>query len=112
MRNFAISYSFSHFTSYCRLFSSHVLEDEILPQLLLGMRDTSDEMVSSTLRALADLVPILGARIVVSKNRRKVFCDGSPGEQILAKSMSARSNKVDSRKKEKPVPMAKRGEFG
>ena len=42
----------------------------MLPQLRLGMHDADDAMVAATLRALADLVPLLGARIVVSKNRR------------------------------------------
>ena len=60
----------SHFTSFSRLFPPAVLEEEVLPQLRLGMRDADDAMVAATLRALADLVPLLGARIVVSRNRR------------------------------------------
>lgn len=57
------------------------------------MRDTDDEMVSQTLRALADLVPILGAKTVVGKNRRKVFARGEPGEVSFI-IMMTRGNKL------------------
>ena len=44
------------------------------------MRDSNDEVVCATLKALASLVPILGASKVVGKKRRKVFADGSPSK--------------------------------
>ena len=44
------------------------------------MRDSNDEVVCATLKALANLVPILGAAKVVGKKRRKVFADGSPSK--------------------------------
>eukprot|EP00092_Neocalanus_flemingeri_P024311 GFUD01026367.1.p1 GENE.GFUD01026367.1~~GFUD01026367.1.p1 ORF type:complete len:582 (-),score=220.45 GFUD01026367.1:206-1951(-) len=56
------------------------LTDELLPSLLLGMRDTDPTIVSTTLRCLADLVPILGPEVVVGTNRTKIFSDGSPGK--------------------------------
>jgi SCY1-like protein 3 len=52
--------------------------DEILPQLLLGIKDTNDLLVTKTLLCLADLIPILGASLVIGKNRRKLFADGRP----------------------------------
>jgi len=57
------------------------LTDELLPSLLLGMRDTDPIIVSTTLRCLADLVPILGPEVVVGTNRTKIFSDGSPGKR-------------------------------
>ena len=54
--------------------------DDILPALLLGLKDTNSQLVSATLRALADLVPILGPEVVVGSNRTKIFSDGSPGK--------------------------------
>ena len=44
------------------------------------MRDSNDQVVSETLKAIALLVPILGATKVVGKNRRKIFADGSPSK--------------------------------
>ena len=45
------------------------------------MRDTDPIIVSTTLRCLADLVPILGPEVVVGTNRTKIFSDGSPGKK-------------------------------
>ena len=71
-----------HFPRYVRAIQASVLEREVLPQLLLGVRDESDQLVASTLRALADLVPVLGAAVVVGggggEGRRKIFADGAP----------------------------------
>ena len=48
--------------------------------LLLGIRDLNDQLVADSLRALAEVVPILGASKVIGKNRRKIFSDGAPGK--------------------------------
>jgi hypothetical protein len=57
-----------------------LLEEEVLPQLLLGIRDSNDTLVADSLRALADVVPLLGASKVIGKNRRKLFANGYPGK--------------------------------
>lgn len=67
-----------HFHLYVNTFSKEELIDEILPQLLLGIKDTNDLLVTKTLLCLADLIPILGASLVIGKNRRKLFADGRP----------------------------------
>lgn len=67
-----------HFHLYVNTFSKEELVDEILPQLLLGIKDTNDLLVTKTLLCLADLIPILGASQVIGKNRRKLFADGRP----------------------------------
>jgi len=64
-----------HFVSYI---DHEQLEQVFLPYILQGMRDTNISIVSSTLRVLADLVPILGPEVVVGKNRSKIFSDSSP----------------------------------
>uniref|UniRef100_A0A1B6DLW2 Protein kinase domain-containing protein n=1 Tax=Clastoptera arizonana TaxID=38151 RepID=A0A1B6DLW2_9HEMI len=68
----------SHFSSYCSLFSEIQLQNRILPELLVGIKDTNDVLVSSTLRALADLVPVLGSSVVIGGKRGKLFSDGKP----------------------------------
>ena len=49
-----------------------------LPQVLLGLQDPQDEMVQATLRALADLVPLLGAEAVMGTSRKAMFADTKP----------------------------------
>lgn len=44
----------------------------------MGIKDTSDQLVAETLRALADIVPILGAATVIGGKRAKLFNDGRP----------------------------------
>lgn len=65
------------FPSYVELFTKEDLA-EILPQLLLGLKDTNDFLVSRTLYCMADLVPILGATAVVGSDRTRIFSDGRP----------------------------------
>lgn len=60
------------------------LETGVLPQILLGLRDTHEDLVALSLEALAHLVPILGATIVVGKERQNLFKDGTPGRVILS----------------------------
>ncbi|XP_059479883.1 protein-associating with the carboxyl-terminal domain of ezrin [Neocloeon triangulifer] len=67
-----------HFSSYCHGFTKEQLQHNILPELLVGIKDNDDLLVSTTLRALADLVPILGAATVIGGKRGKLFTDGRP----------------------------------
>lgn len=45
---------------------------------MLGIRDTNEELVAATLHTLADLVPILGASVVIGNGCSKLFADGRP----------------------------------
>lgn len=67
-----------YFVAYMKLFSIDDLRDQLLPQLLLGIKDTNDILVAATLRCLSDLVPVLGAGVVVGRNRGRLFSDGRP----------------------------------
>lgn len=75
-----------YFNDFAKLFPKLELEEDILPQLLLGIKDTNDVLVAKTLRCLADLVPILGSAVVIGGSRRKIFADGRP--QPLPDAMS------------------------
>ncbi|XP_058120686.1 protein-associating with the carboxyl-terminal domain of ezrin [Anopheles ziemanni] len=67
-----------YFPAYVEFFTKEDLQDHILPQLLLGIKDTNDVLVAKTLLCLADLVPILGSALVIGGNRSKIFADGRP----------------------------------
>ncbi|KAF5302694.1 hypothetical protein FQR65_LT08436 [Abscondita terminalis] len=67
-----------HFHKYMRCFSQDELQFQILPELLVGIKDTNDQLVAITLKALADIVPILGAAAVIGGKRAKLFNDGRP----------------------------------
>lgn len=67
-----------YFRGYARCVDERTMRERLLPELLLGIRDTNDVLVAATLRALADLVPLLGASTVIGRNRSAIFADGRP----------------------------------
>jgi len=73
----------SHFSSFVHVFEADELKNHILPELLVGIKDTNDDLVCATLRALADIVPILGAATVIGGNRGKLFADGRPNKKMI-----------------------------
>ncbi|XP_044175547.1 protein-associating with the carboxyl-terminal domain of ezrin-like isoform X1 [Acropora millepora] len=67
-----------YFSLYATSFKRDVLENFILPQMLIGLRETDDRIVSATFSSLAVMVPILGANVVVGGERKKYFIEGRP----------------------------------
>lgn len=45
---------------------------------MLGLRDSDDELVSSTFSALQHLVPLLGSKIVIGGERIQQFTERRP----------------------------------
>ncbi|XP_022909202.1 protein-associating with the carboxyl-terminal domain of ezrin [Onthophagus taurus] len=74
-----------HLNHYINCFQIQELQSNILPELLVGVKDTNDQLVAITLRALADLVPILGAETVIGGKRAKLFNDGRPIQHLTRK---------------------------
>nr|CAD7258085.1 unnamed protein product [Timema shepardi] len=68
----------THFSKFCNVFTNEQLKEQILPELLVGIKDTNNHLVSMTLRSLADLVPLLGASTVIGGKRGRLFTDGRP----------------------------------
>ncbi|VVC90924.1 unnamed protein product [Leptidea sinapis] len=75
----------THFSKYVNVFSHEELSQQILPELLLGIKDIDDNLVSSTLQCLSELVPILGAETVIGGKRSRIFTDGRPNSNSVVK---------------------------
>lgn len=67
-----------YFGLYATSFEEEVLENFILPQMLIGLRETDDRIVAATFSALSIMVPVLGANVVVGGERKKHFIEGRP----------------------------------
>lgn len=71
-----------YFSYYVELFDRNDLEEIIFPQLLLGLRDINDSLVSASLYAIGDLVPILGGETVIGGPQKAYFKEGKPKFQV------------------------------
>jgi SCY1-like protein 3 len=76
------------FPFYVQLINDNdTLKYEILPELLVGLKDKNDELVSITFSCLSVMVKLLGGQIVVgssskSNDRRNIFSDNLPKKQL------------------------------
>lgn len=67
-----------YFPKFVHLIDKEDLEFEVFPQLLLGLRDSSDQIACLSLHALAELVPILGRDVVIGGKSKKYYKEGLP----------------------------------
>ncbi|CAD5120575.1 DgyrCDS9140 [Dimorphilus gyrociliatus] len=100
VRDFHVRHALlKYFESYYRLFDKRELSDIILPEILTGLRDENDTIVSLTLIALAFLTQILGSQVVVGGQRLRIFQVASPKFNV-----PFRLEEMSKFKKDLPIP--------
>ncbi|KAL4219245.1 Protein-associating with the carboxyl-terminal domain of ezrin [Mactra antiquata] len=72
-----------YFHKYVHLIDREDLEIDVFPQVLLGLRDTSDQIASLSLHALAEMVPVLGRDVVIGGKSKTYFKEGLPKSQSM-----------------------------
>lgn len=74
-----IKYWFSAAQTICEPWKSNFVKCRFFKfQLLLGLRDINDSLVSASLYAIGDLVPILGGETVIGGPQKAYFKEGKP----------------------------------
>lgn len=63
---------------YVDCISRIILNEEVLPEIILGLKDENDSIVVETFKSLALLVPLLGSKTVVGGKAEKIFYDRKP----------------------------------
>lgn len=81
---------------YVRLVADDVLHSILIPNILLGLEDENDEILSSTYASLSSLVQIFGGDILkgAMKQRRKIFSNDVPRSSLPSSSCSSSSGLV------------------
>ncbi|XP_060580541.1 protein-associating with the carboxyl-terminal domain of ezrin-like isoform X2 [Ruditapes philippinarum] len=67
-----------YFPKFVHLIDMEDLEFEVFPQILLGLRDSSEQIAALSLHALAEMVPILGREIVIGGKSKTFFKERQP----------------------------------
>ena len=62
------SFFLKYFQFFVELFPLEDIEEVILPEVLVGLQEKDDDLVASTLRALAILVTLLGSDVVMGNH--------------------------------------------
>ncbi|KAL3870810.1 hypothetical protein ACJMK2_038850 [Sinanodonta woodiana] len=81
-----------YFHAYVELLDKEDLKCIIFPQVLLGLGDSSDLIVEKSLRALADMVPILGRDVIIGGKSKTYFKDGRP--KVIHEALNGVINKL------------------
>ncbi|XP_048773103.2 protein-associating with the carboxyl-terminal domain of ezrin-like isoform X2 [Ostrea edulis] len=68
----------TYFSQYVDLFEKNDLENIIFPQVLLGVRDSHEDLAALSLHCLADLVKVLGRDAVIGGKSKAYFTKGTP----------------------------------
>lgn len=83
---------------YGSLISKHRLRKIILPQILLGIKDSSNELVSLTFRALAVLIDLFGVvNVLGGSNRTRYFINGVSRHSRLSSQTTNTESNLDER---------------